>query len=455
MSKTAPSIDTLFSVGPGGARNFLHPASVQGRFTRWRRIVFTVLIAIFVILPFVTINGRPGIWLDIGRRSFHLLGMTVGPTESHLLFLGFAGSAFLLVVVSALWGRIWCGWACPQTVWIEGVFRQVERLFEGDRNQQIALEAKPWGLEKIGRRGGKVVAFVVLSALIGHLFICYFVPPKDLWAMMRQGPRADLEVFLWSAAITAFVYFDFAWFREQFCIILCPYGRMQSVLSDQDTVVVGYDAKRGEPRGKPGSVTGDCVDCQRCVAVCPTGIDIRQGLQLECVGCAACVDACDEIMARLKRAPGLVRYDSQRGFTTGARRFLRPRLYLYGALTVVGLIAGTLMTRARPDLPVTLVRQVGAPFVVDNGVVRNAFLLRLANKEEAPLAFSVDVAPALAGAKVTLAQKDWSVPAAGSAVIPIFVEVPRATFTAPFEIVVKLTSKDGRLQELKSRFLGP
>ncbi|MBI5542569.1 MAG: cytochrome c oxidase accessory protein CcoG [Deltaproteobacteria bacterium] len=455
MAKAAPSIDTLFSVGPGGARSFLHPAAAHGRFTRLRHVGFALLIALFVALPFIQINGRPGIWLDIGRRSFHVLGLSVGPTESLLLFFLVAGSAFTLVVVSALWGRVWCGWACPQTVWLEGVYRRIERLFEGDRAAQLRLEAEPMGLNKLWRKGGKSLAFLLVSAAIAHLLVCYFVPPRDLWLLMGRGPASDPEVFFWSAALTGLVLFNFAWFREQLCIILCPYGRLQSVLSDEDTVVVGYDAGRGEPRGKPGHTKGDCVDCGRCVAVCPTGIDIRQGLQLECVGCASCIDACDEVMGKLQRARGLIRYDSERGFTGGKRRFLRPRVYAYAAVGLVGLTVALLAGRTRPEIPVSLVRQVGMPFVVESGKVRNSYLLRTANKSEAAQTLSIEVTPGLAGASVTLPRNVWTLPAGESAAIPVFVEVPKESFAAPFDVTVRVQDQTGRKAELHAQFLGP
>lgn len=454
-AKTGPSIDTLYSVGPGGARNFLHPAAAHGRFTRARQIVFTILIAVLVVLPFLTINGRPGVWLDMRGRSFHFLGLSAGPTQSYLLFYLSLAAAFALVVTSALWGRLWCGWACPQTVWLEGVYRRLERLFEGDRHRQLQLDAAPFGLEKLLRRGGKNLVFLAVSAALAHLLVCYFVPPKALWAMMGRGPSADPEVFVWSAALTAAVFFNYAWFREQMCIIICPYGRLQSVLSDADTIVVGYDARRGEPRGKAGEARGDCVDCSRCVAVCPTGIDIRQGLQLECVGCAACIDACDEIMTRLKRPRGLIRYDSQRSLTEGTRRFLRPRVYVYAALALVGTIAAVATVRTRPDLPVNLVRQVGAPFVLDGPTVRNAFLLRTANKTEKDESFALEIAPANPAAVVTVPARVWSIPAGGAAVLPIFVEIPRASFSGPFDVTARLTSPDGRKAELHAQFLGP
>ncbi|MGC4117495.1 MAG: cytochrome c oxidase accessory protein CcoG [Myxococcales bacterium] len=456
MSLDAPSIDTLSSVGPGGARNFLHPAKARGRFARGRSIVFAILIAVFVSLPFFTINGRPGIWLDMAGRSFHILGFSVGPTQTWLLFFLFLAAVFTLVVVSALWGRIWCGWGCPQTVWLEGVFRRVERLFEGDRHKQLQLDAAPWSAEKALRKGGKNLVFLLLSVVIAHLVVCYFVPPAKLWQLMGRGPNADAEVFLWSSALTAVVFFNFAWFREQMCIILCPYGRLQSVLTDQDTVVVGYDARRGEPRGKATkSGHGDCVDCSRCVAVCPTGIDIRQGLQLECVGCAACADACDEIMAKLKRPRGLIRYDSQRGLTSGEHRFLRPRVYVYAVIAALLLVAGTVLARSRPELPVTLVRQVGAPFVLDGDDVRNAYLLRTANKTEQDELLTIEVTPSNPKAEVTLPAKTWPLPPQGIAAIPVFVEVDREHFSGPFDVAVKVTGRDGRQAELHAQFLGP
>ncbi len=455
MARLAPTIDTLSSIGEGGARNFLHPADVGGRFTRLRRVIFAVLIAVLVVMPFITINGHPGILLDIGHRSFHIVGATFGPTQGYLLFFLITGTGFALVVASALWGRVWCGYACPQTVFLEGVYRRIERLFEGDRSGQLKLNQSPWDGNKIARRGGKWLVFLALSAFLAHLLLCYFVPPASLWQMMGKGPKADPEVFAWAAALTGAIFFNFAWFREQFCIILCPYGRLQSVLSDDDTVVVGYDAVRGEPRGKAGTSTGDCVDCLRCINVCPTGIDIRQGMQLECVGCANCIDACDEVMLKLKRPTGLVRYDSEHGLRHQPKRFLRPRVYIYAVLGVLGLVALTATSRSRPDLPINLLRQPGMPYVLDEGQIRNGFMLRTNNKFDSEQTYEVEIKAHNPKATVTLPENKWRIPVGEQSVLPFFVVLPREGFTGRFDVEVEIESKGGAEVKLHVPFLGP
>ena len=222
-----------------------------------------------------------------------------------------------------------------------------------------------------------------MATVVAHVFISYFVSLPKLFEMMHQSPADHMGSFVWIVVLTGIMYFNFAWFREQMCLIICPYGRLQSVMTDKDTVIIGYDTARGEPRGKASNKeAADCVDCGRCVAVCPTGIDIRNGLQLDCVGCAACIDACDEIMVKLKRPKGLVRYDSLRSLVEGKRQFWRPRLALYAVLAVVGLVAATFGFRAHTTFEADLLRAGGIPFLVeDDGRIQNIYELRVINKQ--------------------------------------------------------------------------
>ncbi len=286
------------SILSDGRRKKIVPADVRGRFDRARKIVFAALIALWIALPWVKINGAPAVFLDMDARRFFLFGMTFNAQDTWLLFFLLSGVGFGLVYLTALAGRAWCGWACPQTVFLEGVYRRIERLIEGPREKHLRRDSGPLTPGRVVRKIAKHAAFLVASVLIAHIVLAYFVSlPREL-AMVRQSPGAHLEAFVWATAIAALLYGNFSWFREQLCVVLCPYGRLQSVLLDEDSLVVGYDATRGEPRGKKGKAEGDCVDCNRCVVVCPTGIDIRNGLQMDCVACTACIDACDDIMVK-------------------------------------------------------------------------------------------------------------------------------------------------------------
>ncbi|HHH29352.1 MAG TPA: cytochrome c oxidase accessory protein CcoG, partial [Polyangiaceae bacterium] len=335
------------SLRDDGTRNFVHPADVKGRFVRARYFVFAVLIGLWAALPWVKVNGNPALFLDVEHRRFFLFGLTFNAQDAWLSFFVFSGIGLTIVFLTAIVGRVWCGWACPQTVFMEGVFRRIERLVEGPRNKRLRLASAPWTFNKVWRKTLKHTLFVLAALVISHIFVSLFVSMPSMLEMMRRPPSEHPAAFGWAFGVAALLYGNFAWFREQMCMIVCPYGRMQSVLTDDNSLVVGYDAIRGEPRGKAKDPeAGDCVSCNRCVAVCPTGIDIRNGLQLDCIGCTACIDACDEIMDKLKRPRGLIRYDSLSGLEHKPTKVLRPRLMLYGAALAVWGVGAFLAFRA-------------------------------------------------------------------------------------------------------------
>src|ERR1019366_667648 len=382
-----PQRDTVTTIREDGSRRFLYPADAPGRFGVWRRAAALALIAIYVLLPWVKVGGYPAVFLDLANRRFHLFGLTLAAQDLWLLFFLISGLGFSLFFITALFGRIWCGWACPQTVFLDHVYRRIERWLEGDAIRRRALAAAPMTPGKFARRAVKHALYFLLSAAIAHMFLSYFVSLPAVWAMMKDAPTSNWGTFVFIAVATGTVYFNFAWFREQLCIVICPYGRLQSALTDDNTLVIGYDWSRGEPRGKPDVAgTGDCVACDRCVSVCPTGIDIRQGLQLECIGCAACIDACDDVMSRMGRRKGLVRYDSLAGLAGRATRWVRPRTILYGILLAIGAtVAAWNISGIRPAV-IGVTRVIGAPYFVDAGMVRNQFFVRLVNKRSIPAA---------------------------------------------------------------------
>ena len=391
MAVHLPVYNKASSLRSDGSRNYVHPADVRGRFNRVRNIAFAALTVLLASLPFVQVGGHPAVFLDVQHRRFYLLGATFNAQDLWLLFFLLTGIGFALILVTTLWGRIWCGYACPQTVFLEGLFRPIERLIEGPRSERLRRNAGPWTFDKLVRKGLKHAIYLALAFAIAHLITAYFVSLPALYEMVTERPSEHPEAFAWAATLTGILYFNFAWFREQLCLIVCPYGRLQSVLSDRDTMVIGYDEKRGEPRGKKGSAgAGDCVDCNRCVVVCPTGIDIRNGLQIDCIGCARCIDACDEVMVKLSRPKGLIRYDSQKGLAGEPRRVWRPRIALYSALGIIGCIAAGVAVGQRTSFEANLLRLRDAPpFVVDQGRVRNAFEVHLVNKQSRDAVFEL------------------------------------------------------------------
>jgi cytochrome c oxidase accessory protein FixG len=427
MSKLLPVLQEGSSaLRPDGGRTFVLPADVSGRFTLRRRLIFVLLVVIYAALPWLTIGGHPAVFLDLQHRAFHLFGATFNAQDFWLVFFLLSGIGFALIFVTTLFGRVWCGYACPQTVFLEGMFRRAERLIEGPRNQRLKRDQGPWNVERAARKAAKHVLFFGLAFVVAHVFLSYFTSLSSLFSMMKSGPAQHPEAFAWAFGMTSVMYVNYAWFREQLCIVICPYGRLQSVLTDTDTLVIGYDEKRGEPRGKlKAAGHGDCVDCGRCVAVCPTGIDIRNGLQLECVGCAACVDACDEVMARVQRPKGLIRYDSQQGLTQKPKRILRPRVYLYGLLGLVGLAVASFAVSRHLPFEANLLRLQGAPFVLEsqNTRVRNSLELHLVNKRGTDVRFELAPTPGQ-DLEYVLAKTSIELHSLGSARVPVFVIGP-------------------------------
>ncbi|MFN3243956.1 MAG: cytochrome c oxidase accessory protein CcoG [Planctomycetota bacterium] len=452
-----PDVDTLFSINEDGSRNVIHPADVKGRFQRIKNALWVVLIGVYLALPWIKIDGNPAFLIDVDARHFYLFGFTFNAQDFWLAFFFVTGLGFTLFVVAALFGRMWCGYACPQTVFLEGVFRKIERWIEGNAHARAKLD-KGSVRQKLFRRGLKMVVFFLIAALIAHSFVGYFMPVEVLLEAVTSSPGKHPTAFGFVLVATLLMFVNFTWFREQLCIVICPYGRLQGALYDPDTVLVGYDQQRGEPRGPAGSSgAGDCVDCYRCVAVCPTGIDIRNGTQLECVGCANCIDACDDVMGKLGRDKGLVRYDSQRGFETGKRRFLRARVLMYVVLLLLGVSMFTLaLTRRRP-FEAELQRSGGRPYVVEGDRVHNVFNLQLINKRPGGRSFAIEaVGPEFAETVIAVQQVDLG--SLESRRVPVHVFVPLEQFRAGLrsELRVVCDDPDGELERIATApILGP
>ena len=384
----------LPTLNKDGSRRWLYPRVSSGRFLNRRRVVAYFLLLLYSGLPWIEIGGKPAIHLDLPAREFTFFGATFLPTDTLLLML-LVGSIFVLIFqLTALFGRVWCGWACSQSVYLEFVYRPIERLFEGspDAQGRPPKQRAPW------RKAAKYAVFLLVSLHLANTFLAYFVGPQEVWRWSQQSPFEHPSAFLLVFGITAMMMVDFSFFREQTCTVACPYGRLQSVLLDKQSLIVGYDPKRGEPRGKRdrsggAEQRGDCVDCRLCVTTCPTGIDIRDGLQMECVGCAQCIDACDVVMDKLKRPRGLIRYTSQAALETGRQRLLRARVVLYPIVFVAltGLFVVQLLNR--PGADVTLLRASGRPYTtMPDGRIRNDVQVRLVNRTEDTRTYTVALA---------------------------------------------------------------
>lgn len=390
---TAPAAKgrVLATLNEDGSRRWIRPKPSAGSWVIRRRTVAYALMAFYLAFPHLRWNGKPWMLLDLPRREFTFFGATFLPTDTLLLMLLFVSTLVFIFLLTALFGRVWCGWACPQTVWMEFLFRPIERLVEGGYANSRALDKDKRHFTP--RRLLKYAIYAVLAVLLGNTFLAYFVGTDALFRWMGQSPLEHPTPFLVMAVVSIGVFLDFTWFREQTCLVACPYGRWQSALLDKQSVIVAYDKTRGEPRGHghgERAGLGDCVACNACVNTCPTGIDIRDGLQMECIHCTQCIDACDGIMEKVGKPRGLIRYSSQDAMAGNPPRFLRVRTVLYPlAFTLFfGAFLVALATKSTAD--VTLLGPIGAPFTREaDGTVVNQLRIKVANRSGAPQAYTI------------------------------------------------------------------
>ncbi|HEY3500316.1 MAG TPA: cytochrome c oxidase accessory protein CcoG, partial [Polyangiaceae bacterium] len=419
-----------------------------------RRVTAWGLMVLFAVAPWLQIGGKPLILLDLPRRQFTLFGQTFLPTDGVLLMLLLLSIFVAVIWITALVGRGWCGWACPQTVYMEFLFRPIERWFEGRREDQLRLDRGGPSL----RRVAKNVVFLAVAFALANVFLSYFVGPRTLLAWMQLSPLEHWSPFVIVAVTTGLVFFDFAVFREQMCTTVCPYARLQSVLLDKQSLIIGYDRPRGEPRGKgkPLPGRGDCIDCGACVVACPTGIDIRDGLQLECIACAQCADACDGIMTKIKKPVGLIRYGSQATLETrAATRVLRPRVIAYPILLAVLLGALVLFAATKPVAEVTVLRGIGAPFTQRGDLVTGELRVKVQNRSERAEQYRIELVAA-PHVELIAPENPLEVAAGAQRTTAVFAVAPRASFSAGRrEIRVRVASPHGFSVEVPYRLLGP
>ena len=387
----------LTSIDKHGDRIRIIPAEVTGFFRKHRNWTQLILLTIFLILPWTTLNGHQTILIDVPDREFALFGVLFRAHDTPLLFFILALATLTLAFVTSIWGRVWCGWACPQTVFIDAVYRRIEYWIEGNYRHRRQLRDGPMTFEKAWKTSAKWLAFIFVSSVIAHSFMAYFIGAGDLVAMTQKPPGENWSYFVLVGFFTAVFALDFGWFREQFCVIMCPYGRIQSLLLDQKSLAVVYDVDRGEPRkGLPSAQgkSGDCVSCNRCVQVCPTGIDIRQGLQMECIACTACVDACDEIMTKVNKPTGLIGYKTLDGSSITLKK---PRSILYMLMIGVLSVGLGFSLFTRQPFHFTLLRNQGVPYseisnVDGTKIILNQFHLHLQNQSAYPTTYQLSVA---------------------------------------------------------------
>lgn len=466
--------DHLATVNEEGKRNWIYPKKPSGRYYRARNIVAVLLLIIFFSGPFITINGQPILLLNILERKFVIFGMAFWPQDLHLLVFGALSLIIFIVLFTAVFGRLWCGWACPQTIFMEMVFRRVEYWIEGDRAKQIRLNNGPWNWDKIWRKTLKHGVFFGMAFLISNLFLAYIIGKDELFTIITDPPS---QHFAGLTAITIFsgvFYGVFAFLREQVCHFICPYGRMQSVLLDNNSINVMYDYKRGEPRTKvserddigrkatlddlnlePSSNYGDCIDCHQCVRVCPMGIDIRNGTQLECVHCTACIDACDDVMDKIDKPRGLIRYSSENAIREEGKKILTPRVAGYSGILAVLLITFFTLLSMRPDTETSILRQPGTLFqTLPNDRFSNIYEIRVINKTFETLDY--EVALQSPRGELNLLGDFSEVPPQGSSNGRFLIVLPKDQLSgSQTELVFDIYANGEKVETITSGFIGP
>lgn len=438
----------------------IHPRSTRGFYTNLRRLAVISLLGLYYIVPWLTWEGRQAVLFDLPERKFYIFGLVFWPQDAIYLTFLLSIAAFTLFFFTTLAGRLWCGFACPQTVWTE-IFIWMERWVEGDRPQQIKLEKMPMNAYKFRIKATKHLLWVLFSLWTGYTFVGYFTPihllTEEIFAFNTSGWET-FWIFFYSLA----TYGNAGWLREQICIYMCPYARFQGAMFDKDTFLVAYNEKRGEPRGaKKRNETkplGDCVDCGLCVQVCPTGIDIRNGQQYQCITCTACIDACDEVMIKLNRPTGLIGYTTENILEGKPTQILRPRILIYGTLLIFFMSAIGYLLAQRVPLSLEIVRDRNMLFRETNeGLIENVYTVKILNMDQKDHTYQL-VAQGIDGLKLEVGKTDLTVPAGKVVDVPLSLQADPAALTKksmPISILAQATDEPRIQTSRDSRFVGP
>lgn len=467
--------DKISTVDESGKRVWIYPKKPKGRFYEYRKYVSYLLLLLLFTAPFIKIGGQPLLLFNVIERKFSIFGLIFWPQDFFLFVIAMITFMVFIIIFTVAFGRLFCGWICPQTIFMEMVFRRIEYWIEGDANQQRKLDSAPWNREKVLKKAAKFSLFFLIAFAIGNIFMAYIVGSDQWIDIVTQSPTANPIGFASVVGFSFVFFFVFASLREQVCTTVCPYGRLQGVLLDQNSIVVHYDFVRGEKRGKltkkrdeevslvqmvedPSAVKlGDCIDCHLCVKVCPTGIDIRNGTQLECVNCTACIDACDEVMEKIDRPKGLIRYASYNGILNSVKFKVTPKIMAYAAVLTGLILFLGFSLGSRADVETTVLRTPGTLYQqLDNGNYSNLYSVQFVNKtaNKMPVTLVVEKPE---GAILKMVGEGGLV-AEGQGMISgaFFIELkPNQLDGYKTEVNIGVYSGDMMVDEVKTTFLGP
>ena len=467
MSKTAEIDfrDKVSTVDKAGKRVWVYPKKPKGKFTNWRTAINAVFLLILFSGPFIRIKGQPLLMLNIVERKFVIFGQIFWPQDFYIFGLATLAGVVFITLFTVVYGRVFCGWICPQTVFMEGVFRKIEYWIEGDWTAQKKLDKQNWNREKVLKKGSKHLVFFLISFLIANTFLAYIIGSEALLGIITDPPAAHFVGLVSILIFTGVFYWVFAFFREQVCTTVCPYGRLQGVLLDKESIVVAYDYKRGESRGKirkgedrKAADKGDCVDCRLCVSVCPTGIDIRNGTQLECINCTACIDACDSIMQNVGLPKGLIRYDSEANIREGKKGFRwtgRAIAYTIILFSITSLLSFLLFVR--PEVDATVLRTPGMMYQEqEEGKISNLYNFKIINKTNQKMHLSLRMENEKGEIKVVGGEKEVILPEQGAVEGALFILMEKAQLKGVSQdLEVGIYHKDQLITTVGTKFLGP
>jgi len=402
--------DRPINLDEQGSRKWVYAKKPKGIWYRRRSIFSWFVLLFFLAIPFIRINGNPFILLDIAGRKFIIFGAIFWAQDTLILALLMLSFVLFIILFTVTFGRLWCGWACPQTIFLEMVFRKIEYWIEGDFRKRHKLDDGPWTAEKILKKVVKNGIFILIAVLMTNTFLLWFIGSEKWFQLIAEPISENITGFSIMLIISAFFYWVYGWFREQICTMVCPYGRMQGVLLDSSSVVVSYEYKRGEPRGP--KTEGDCIDCRQCISVCPTAIDIRNGTQLECINCAACIDQCNSVMKATKKEPGLIRFDSENGIRHGPESIWNPRNRAYSAVLLILFSFFIYTLFSRPVVDTTILRTPGLLYQeTEDGRISNVYNIKIVNKTHETLPLEIRLIShkgeiTMAGSKMEIADQD-------------------------------------------------